>query len=220
MSAAEPKGEPGEARTKAMIWPGTDDFARLSLPRRAVLSEEEVRAAFQKAAAAAHPDHAADEGGRAVRTEEFTRLNEASTRLSVTATRLKHLLALEFPDHAGPGRPVVMDDVLVDLFSAVGGAVQAAGQWAVRQSAATTFLAKAGLAGEEMLVREGLEAAGEKLRAALEGQQDAMEKWDVCHASGGHGSPEGLSALANRAAFLEKWQAQLRSAWAGMFGTG
>lgn len=220
MSASLIEGEPGAALTRAQTAPELDDFARLGLPRRAALTADEVRGAFQKAAAAAHPDHAADGTEREIRTEEFTRLNEAAARLSVTATRLKCLLSLEFPDHVDPGRSVVMDEGLVDLFSAVGGAVQAAGQWAARQRSATTFLAKAALASGEMLAREGLEAAGEKVNVALDRQQSALENWDARRAGGGLGSPEELSALAHRAAFLEKWQAQLRAAWAGMFGAG
>lgn len=205
MSRAEPK----------------DDFARLGLPRRAALSVDEVRAAFQKAAAAAHPDHASDAAEKELRTADFTKLNEASARLSATTTRLKHLLALEYPDLEGGGsRSVVMDDALVALFSQVGGAVRAAAQWSAKQRAATTFLARAALAGEEMLAREELETAGEKLRAALDGQHAALSEID--RRRGGEGDDVGqeLAALGQRAAFLEKWQAQLQSAWAGMFGAG
>ncbi|MES2705661.1 MAG: hypothetical protein V4726_03565 [Verrucomicrobiota bacterium] len=202
-----------------MMSSADDDFARLGLPRRAALTAAEVRTAFQKAAAAAHPDHSADAVEKAARTDDFTKLNEASARLSATTTRLKHLLALEYPGHAGGGRSVVMDDALVSLFSQVGGAVQAAAQWAARQRAAATFLAKAALAGDEMLAREGLETAGEKLRAALDSQQAALMEMDRRRAENQDVADE-LAALGQRAAFLEKWQAQLQSAWAGMFGAG
>lgn len=113
-----------------------------------------------------------------------------------------------------------MDEALVSLFSTVGEAVRAAAQWAAKQRAATTFLAKASLAGEEMLVREGLEAAGESLRAALEQQSAALMEIDRRRDAGDVSVADELAALAQRAAFLEKWQAQLQSAWAGMFGAG
>ncbi|MDB6132879.1 MAG: hypothetical protein JWM59_1122 [Verrucomicrobiales bacterium] len=195
---------------------GDDDFALLGLPRRAALTTDEVRAAFQKAAAAVHPDHAADAEEKDRRTARFTRMNEASARISATTTRLRRLLALEYPDHAAAGRAVVMDEALVSLFTQVGGAVQAAAQWAAKQRGAASFLAKAALAGQEMVAREGLEAAGESIRAALGRQRDALVEIDRRREANEPVADE-LATLAQRAAFLEKWQVQLQSAWAGMF---
>jgi len=75
----------------------TDAFALLGLPRRAALSAQEVREAFQKAAAAAHPDGAGDAGERARRTADFAALNEAQAILTSLPRRLRHLFA-----HTGP----------------------------------------------------------------------------------------------------------------------
>ena len=194
-----------------------DAFALLGLPRKAALNPDLVKAAFQKAAAATHPDAAADEADRVARTLQFQQLNEASALLTPAASRLKHLLGLEYAGFS-PSRAAAMDEPLVALFTQVGAAVRAAAEWTRRRQAATTFLAKAALTASEMQVQEALEAAGRSVREAQEVLQSAMEKVDTAPA--GQDQAETLSALAQRAAFLEKWQAQLQAAWAALFGAG
>ncbi len=112
-----------------------------------------------------------------------------------------------------------MDEPLVALFTEVGAAVRAAAEWTRRRQAATTFLARAALTASEMQVQEALEAAGRSVREAQEVLQSAMEEVDAARLAG-QAQAETLSALAQRAAFLEKWQAQLQSAWAALFGAG
>jgi curved DNA-binding protein CbpA len=193
----------------------TDSFALLGLPRSACLSPDDIRSAFQKAAAAAHPDAAADETERAARTLQFQQINEASSILTPVASRLKHLLALEAPDFI-PNRAAPMDDALVALFTQVGSAVQLAAAWTRDRLAATTFLAKANLTAREMQVQEALEAAGARLRTAQETLAASLLELEATRSTG-HPPTEALHALAQRAAFLEKWQAQLQSAWAALF---
>ncbi len=187
----------------------TDAFALLSLPRRALLSADEVRAAFQKAAAAVHPDGAGDDAERAARTAQFAELNEAQATLTSLPQRLRHLLALEFPEAAAVRTGVVMDGAMMELFSAVAAAVQRAAAAQSRKQKAATALAKAMLAGEELETRESLENATrmvEDSRAALEAEL-----------AGCGDDVEQLRSCAARAGFLEKWQAQLRAAFAGFF---
>ncbi len=193
----------------------TDAFALLGLPRRAALTADEVRLAFQQAAAACHPDAAGDEGDRAARTRRFQELNEAARRLVPVASRLRHLVALESPEVV-VARAAVMDEALVGLFTKVGAAVGEAGEWVRRRQAASTFLARAGLAGREMRVQEGLEAAGGALRAAREALEEALVAADAARA---RGVAQGavLGPLGQRAAFLEKWQAQVEAAWGAVF---
>lgn len=193
----------------------TDAFILLGLPRQAALTAEEVRTAFQKAAAATHPDNAEDDADRAARTVSFQQLNDASAILTPAASRLKHLLALEYPDFTAP-RAAFMDEPLVALFTQVGNAVGAAADWTRRRQAATTFLAKAALTGREMEVQEILEAAGASLRAAQEALHAALIGTDAARAEG-RPQAEAISALAQRAAFLEKWQAQIQAAWSSLF---
>ncbi len=65
-----------------------DAFSLLGVPRRAGLNSDEIRAAFQQAAAAAHPDAATDDADRVGRTERFQQLNEAAALLTPVASRL------------------------------------------------------------------------------------------------------------------------------------
>ncbi|MES2465978.1 MAG: DnaJ domain-containing protein [Verrucomicrobiota bacterium] len=194
-----------------------DAFVLLGLPRKAALDPELVKAAFQKAAAATHPDAASDEPDRVARTMLFQQLNEASALLTPAASRLKHLLVLEYAGFT-PSRAAAMDEPLVALFTQVGAAVRAAAEWTRRRQAATTFLARAALTASEMQVQEALEAAGRSVREAQDLLQSAMVELDAAPA--GQAQAETLSALSQRAAFLEKWQAQLQAAWAALFGAG
>ena len=187
----------------------TDAFALLGLPRRALLSADEVRAAFQKAAAAVHPDGAGDDSERAARTAQFAGMNEAQATLTSLPQRLRHLLSLEFPEASAVSAGVVMDGAMMELFSTVAAAVQRAAAAQSRKQKAATALAKAMLAGEEMEARESLEAATREVeaeRSALEGELAGCEA-----------DAEQLRSCAARAGFLEKWQAQLRAAFAGFF---
>lgn len=195
-----------------------DAFALLNLPRRACLAPDEVSAAFQKAAAASHPDGAPDEADRMDRTRRFQQINEARGLLMPVSARLKHLLSLEFPDYALP-RAAVMDDALVRLFGQVGAAVQQAAEWTRQAGQATTFLAKASITRQGMAVQEGLEAAGVAVRAAQETLEASLREIDAA-AGGPEPVAELLGPLSQRAGFLEKWHAQIQSAWAAVFAAG
>jgi curved DNA-binding protein CbpA len=193
----------------------TDPFAILGLPRRAALDPAEIRDAFQKAAAASHPDAATDDADRAARTLRFQQISEAHATLTPIASRLKTLLALDFPNQPAP-RAAVMDEALVALFTQVGSAVQLAAHWTRQRQAATTFLAKANLTTLEMEVQEALHTTGTSLRLAQETLTAALLPADQALLLGEPATPL-LHALAQRAAFLEKWQTQLQSAWSALF---
>jgi curved DNA-binding protein CbpA len=192
-----------------------DAFALLDLPRRASLSGEEVRAAFQRKGAALHPDGAGEEE-RARRTAEFAALNEAHAILSSQPRRLRHLLELGYPGAAAAKTGAVMDGEMMTLFSSVGGAVQEAAAVQSRKQKASSALARAMLAGEEMKAQEALETATQGVEAAREKLDAELAEWDTGDA--GDGGAAKLQSCAARAGFLEKWQAQLRGAFAGFFG--
>lgn len=197
--------------------PSVDPWAALGLPRRAALTPEEVRAAFQKTAAERHPDNAEDEAEKARRTAEFTALNEAAATLSSTPRRLRALLALEFPDEAA-APPPAMDDALLNLFAVAGQAVNAVSQLTAKRAQATTRLAKAALKAAEFRAQETLEAAGAAVNAGLEQLRQRLLEIDEAREKADPAAAEMLRAAAHRAAFLEKWRSQLQAAFAGLGG--
>lgn len=194
-----------------------DAFAQLGLPRRAVLSSEEVRGAFQRMGAVLHPDGAGD-GERGQRTEDFTALNEAHAILTSLPRRLRHLLELEYPDTTAARTGTVMDGEMMSLFSITGTAVQTAAAVQSRKQKAATALARAMLAGEEMQAQEALEAATQQVEAARERLEVELTGLDALRESGAEVAVK-LQSCAARAGFLEKWQAQLRGAFAGFFSS-
>jgi curved DNA-binding protein CbpA len=193
-----------------------DAFALLGLPRRATLSSDEVRAAFQRKGAALHPDGAGD-GERAQRTTDFTALNEAHATLTSLPRRLRHLLELEYPDIAAAKTGAAMDDEMMTLFSVTGSAVQNAATVQSKKQKAATALTRAMLAGEEMQAQEALEAATHQVEAAREKLEAELTELDALRESGAEVAAK-LQSCAARAGFLEKWQAQLRASFAGFFG--
>ena len=188
----------------------TDAFALLGLPRCASVSAEEVRDAFQKAAAAVHPDAAENDEDRARRTEQFAVLNEAHAILTSLPRRLRHLLALQYPHTAAARTGAVMDSAMMELFSTVAATVQRAAAVQSKKQRAATALTKAMLAREEMEARESLESAVEKVEAAREALEAALAEDDA--------DAETLQSCAACAGFLEKWRTQLRVAFAGFIG--
>ena len=192
-----------------------DAFALLGLPRRAALEAEEVRAAFQKAGAAHHPDHA-EATEKAGRAAGFTALNEAQAVLSSAPRRLRHLLELLYPATAATRTGAVMDGEMMDLFSLTGAAVQQAQSVLARKQQAASSLARAMLSGEEMQAQEAIEAALTRIEAARDALRAVMEEIDAAHAAGGDASTV-LQSAAARAGFLEKWHQQLRNAFAAFY---
>lgn len=195
-----------------------DAYELLGLPRVAALDAGVVRDAFQRAAAACHPDGGGTEGEKGERTSRFQELNTAAALLGGVGSRVRHLLSLEAPGHV-PDRSAVMDEKLVALFMEVGQAVRRAGEWAEARRKAATFLAKAGLAGRELEAREGLESAGAAVKAAMAELEAGLAAVDGME-PGSAARVERLAALGQRAGFLEKWQAQLQGAWALIFSVG
>ena len=160
-----------------------DAFALLGLPRRAVLDAGEVRAAFQQAAAPVHPDGAGNDEDRERRTAQFAALNEAQATLTSLPQRLRHLLALEFPDTAAARTGVIMEGTMMDLFSTVAAAVQGAAAVQTKKQKAATALAKAMLAGEEMAAREVAVSSLATVYALSGGDDAAAQQLGVIIAS-------------------------------------
>ncbi len=184
-----------------------DHFNVLGLGRKAEIPDDEIQKAFHALSREQHPDaSAAKEGG------DFAVVSEAYRVLGNPATRLKHLLALEFEerdDKPGAGGAGISED-LVQLFGKVGGALQAADEILAKREKQQTALGKAVLAKEE-LERQG------KLRELA-----AFVDEEIGSACARFGEIDGLlesdreagrqigEALAARLGFLTKWQAKIR----------
>ncbi len=171
-----------------------DAFAEFGIPRTPVIDEDDLARRFDELSRARHPDAGGD-------AASFARLAEARRVLGSPALRLRRLLELEFPGTRLDG---ALSASLMDLFATLGAVMQAVHEFERRRNTAATALGRALLASEEMRLREDLEATAATIARRLETVTDATRSWD--------GRPESLAAWAREAAFLEKWQSQVRDA--------
>lgn len=176
-----------------------DPFTRLGLDQRLAISESELREAFRAAGKNDHPDA----GGSG---EEFTALQQAFVRLSSPSKRLRAWL--ECRGITGEERGAISPQLL-DLFSSVGTALQQADDITRRRNAALSSLAKAMLEPAVQAAREHLEASLDQVAADIQQQEAAFPAIES-----GQGDPW---LVARDLAFLEKWQAELKSRFAGLW---
>lgn len=176
-----------------------DPFARLGLEQRLTFSEAELREAFRSAGKSGHPDA----GGSG---DEFAQLQEAFARLSSPSRRLR--CWLEVQGLTGEDRGAI-SPALLDLFSVVGAALQQADAVTKRREAALSALAKAMLEPAVQQAREALEAALDQVAAAIQTEEARFPDLEA-----GRGDPW---LAARDLAFLEKWQAELKSRFAGLW---
>ena len=179
-----------------------DYFTILGVPRRASLTIDEARAAFQMRGAALHPDAAANAGARPEREAEFQVLNEAFACLSTRPGRLKHLLELE---GGAASKGAVLDETLMVLFSSVNQALQQADAFLVKAAGAASALARALLTGEALTVEDALSAVAQQLVS----RQDRLEASLMAMDADGIHLP-ALQQAVQEAAFLEKWELQVQ----------
>jgi curved DNA-binding protein CbpA len=176
-----------------------DPFATLGLEPRLALSAEELREAFREAGKREHPD--AGGGG-----ESFALVQEAFAKLSSPSKRLRAWLAAR--GISGDERGAISPG-LVDLFGKVGAALQQADAVAKRREAALSALAKAMLEPAVQSAREALEASLDEVAAALQTEEARFPEIEA-----GAGEPW---RTARDFAFLEKWQAELKARFAGLW---
>jgi hypothetical protein len=176
-----------------------DPFERLGLEKRLAVSEAELREAFRAAGKSAHPDA----GGSG---DDFARLQQSFAQLSSPSRRLR--CWLEARGVAGEERGAI-SPALLDLFGSVGGALQQADAVTKQREAALSALAKAMLEPAVQQAREALEAALEAVASAIQAEESRFPTLEA-----GHGDPW---LVARDLAFLEKWQAELKSRFAGLW---
>jgi curved DNA-binding protein CbpA len=174
----------------------TDCFALLGMPRSALLDESALQAAWHERSRAVHPDQP---GGSAALAAE---VNAAYETLLAPEKRLKHLLEL----HQVPWRAIPLSAELMAIFSDLGPRLQKAAALAKKKQQASSALAKALLANEEMTLREALEALGSEIEARREALIAALPADDL----------EQIQAAQATLSYLGKWQAQIREALLAM----
>jgi DnaJ-domain-containing protein 1 len=178
-----------------------DAFELLGLPRQAALDETEIQARHHERIAEVHPDKATNPEEREAFSGQSQELNQAAQTLKNPATRIRHLLDLIAP---GEKHDAGLDEALMNLFSTVGAAVQGAQQLLAKKSAASSALAKALLADDEIQAQERLQAAlGEVTRAENALDFGASETAD-------------LRRLYTKLSFLDKWRRQINELLLGL----
>lgn len=185
----------------------TDAFAQLGLPRCAALEEEALKSAWLERGRAAHPDQS---GGDAALSAE---INAAYELLREPESRLKHLVELEHAGDAAAWATVPMEESLMRVFMGLGPVLQRVEAFARKKQAATSALAQALLAGEQMRAQEQVEeklAELADLREALEAELPGV---DTLRAAGDAAAAlERMRVLRAKFAYVGKWQRQAREA--------
>lgn len=176
-----------------------DPFERLGLEKRLALSEEELREAFRAAGKQEHPDAGGSGDG-------FSSVQEAFKLLSSPSRRLKAWMACK--GVTGDERGAIAPGLL-DLFATVGASLQKADAVTKRREAAISILAKALLEPEVQAAREALEDALEHVADAMRAEEASFPQIER-----GEGDP---SLVSRNLAFLEKWQAELKARFVGLW---
>jgi curved DNA-binding protein CbpA len=180
-----------------------DCFELLSLPRRAALSDEAISAAYLEKSRAVHPDHGGQEGMAA-------QMNAAHETLRTPERRLKHLIELQAPEDAKAWRTVPLDDSMMATFLSLGKAMEASAQFLERKSRAQSAVAKALLTGEELRLREELEALGFEIEKCRQALVEQLPELDAAIDVSDRDVWRRIGMTQARFAYLAKWQTQIR----------
>ena len=170
-----------------------DPFCLLDLPRRPVLSEEEIGTAYRKLAGTLHPDQA---GGDAA---SFLKLGEAAAILCDPARRLREL--------AGTGSSSNLPPQAAELFPRVAELLQTTDTLLKKRSQASNALAKALLVAPVREVTTDMKSLLGSIRtwrAALDQELAGVDqRWPECDST-------TLLLLADSFAYAGRWENQIR----------
>lgn len=176
-----------------------DAFGKLGLERRLEVSADELREAFREAGKRAHPDA----GGQA---EAFASVEEARQVLADPGRRLRHWLELQGVEGGLRGS---VSGAMMELFSRVGAGLQGADGLIRERERARSALAKALLEGRVQATREELESLSERISEATDACVGCFGRIEA-------GELDGWQ-VARDLAFLEKWRAQVRERFGGLW---
>jgi curved DNA-binding protein CbpA len=181
-----------------------DYFALLGEKRRPYLDPERVTETFRELSRSQHPDQ-----GEGDSDEDFALLNQAHQTLRDPKLRLGYLIGLEFPDVRLSG-PSEVPRELAGLFAPVHGLLEKVDTLLARKAAATSALARALLAREELQLREPVETQFAALNELHAEALEELKEYDGAWQSGGAAGPERLVGFYQRFSYLSRWLDQFR----------
>lgn len=187
----------------------TDHFAALGEPRRPWLDPEVLREKFHRLAGEHHPDVAGDTA------PDFAALNTAYSILREPHLRLRHLLALEFPDTP---IPAAIPPAIADLFMETSQLLRALDAFTTRWEHTTTTLARVLLAREQSTLSAQTPLMLDKVCLHGKLREDDLRAVDDDFPA--PASAPALAALQPQLAYLAKWTGQLRESLHRLENTG
>jgi len=170
-----------------------DPFVLLGLPKRPLLSEEEIGTAYRRFAGELHPDQA---GGDSVR---FKKLGEAAAILRDPSRRIRFLIQ----QSAGSAIP----PEAADLFPRVATLTHQADDLLARHATASNPLSKAVLAAPLRTLSADLDHLLSELRVWRTSLDARLVELD---ASWPAHEAEAMAALADSYSYAIRWESQLR----------
>lgn len=200
-----------------------DYFARLGVPRRVWLDEEELKARFLKLSSQAHPDRVHGEGSEAreAADAEFSTLNAAYNCLRQSRSRVLHFLEL-----AGCGKPGQIQSVpaaAIELFAPVAEVNKGTEQFLREKSKAASPMLKVRFFQEGLGWTDRIQTLLGEIQVKVRSIEDRLKQIDseISKEVDGpralsHEKGQELSELAATLGFLGKWQAQLQERLAAL----
>lgn len=180
----------------------TDHFAVLELSRRPWIEPETVKSHFHRLTAQHHPDVAQTED-----PEAFPRLTKAYTVLRAPASRLRHLLELEYPG-VFEGAALQIPPALAERFMEVATLQRELQVFAKQQSTATS-LTRALAASEGLSLKRDADKAAALLDTELSRSLELLRAEDAAWDQRDSETPRRLVQLHQELAFLTKWTDEL-----------
>jgi curved DNA-binding protein CbpA len=171
----------------------TDPFDLLGLPKRPLISGDEIGSAYRKLAASLHPDQSGGDEDR------FKELGEAESVLRDPARRLRRLV------NKGSGAAIPPE--AADLFPQVATLLREADELLARHATASNHLAKAVLAAPLRKLAADLDT----LLAILGNWHSALDaRLATLDAAWPAHDPESVATLADSFSYARRWESQLR----------
>jgi hypothetical protein len=175
-----------------------DYFALLDIERRPAITEESLKQSYFRKTESLRLEESA--------TEALASLNMAFRTIENPATRIQHLLGLEF----GNARGGQIGSDLGELFGSVVEALQQADEEFGSLSAESSALLRA-LAFQRMAeVRERLMQIGEKLKRWESTLLLELGQLDILWTESPAQCRESLAQIALRLTFVQKWLSEVR----------